>query len=349
MKAFRLLAILLAASLSTGQAALAQPDPKALEVQWQGYKQRFISDEGRLIDDFAGNVSHSEGQGYAMLLAAFSDDRATFDRLWGWTLANLEVRNDGLASWRWRPEDDPHVLDKNNAADGDLLLAWALAEAGRRWDPKAYDPAAARIAHAIASKLVYPSVFGPVLSPGADGFGPKDRDDGPVVNLSYWVFPAFVALTRVAPDVDWVGLRRSGLSLIDAAKFGPAKLPSDWISLKLGVRPALGYPVRFGYDAIRTPLYLAWGAPKERARLGALADAWAGSVDAPPPVVDLETGAASSKFGDVGYRAVAALARCVAHDEPFPPELMIIDLKRYYPATLQMLSLVALREGGFKC
>jgi endoglucanase len=117
----------------------------------------------------------------------------------------------------------------------------------------------------------------------------------------------------------------------------------------MGVHPAQGYPARFGYDVIRTPLYLAWGAPKERARLAALVDAWAGPVDAPPAVVDLENGGSSENFGGLGYRAIAALARCAAHDEPFPTELTIIDLKRYYPATLQMLSLVALREGQFKC
>ena len=345
MKFIRLLALLATAC----QVVPALADSDGPDARWQAYKQRFISGEGRLIDDLGGNVSHSEGQGYGMLLAVYSDDREAFDRLWGWTVANLQLRPDGLASWRWRPQDDPKVLDKNNATDGDLLMAWALEEAGRKWDAKTYDPSAAKIAHAIGAKLVYASALGPVLSPAVDGFGAKDRDDGPIVNLSYWVFPAFVALKRVAPDVDWAGLRRSGLSLIDAAKFGPEKLPSDWISLKMGVQPAEGYPERFGYDVVRAPLYLAWGAPLERARLGELVDAWAGPVDAPPPVVDLETGSSSETFADAGYRAVAALARCVAHGDPFPAELTNVDLKRYYPATLQMLSLIALREGRFKC
>jgi endoglucanase len=343
------LAMLLAAGLSATQAAKAQAESNSLDAQWQAYKQRFISSEGRLIDDFAGNVSHSEGQGYAMLLAVYSDDREAFDKIWGWTVLNLEIRGDGLAAWRWRPQDDPHVRDKNNATDGDLLLAWALAEAGRRWDANTYDGQAQKIAQAVSSKLVYASVFGPVLSPGNYGFGPKDRDDGPIVNLSYWVFPAFIALSRVAPEADWAGLRRSGLSLLDAARFGSAKLPSDWISLKMGVQPAEGYPARFGYDIVRMPLYLAWGAPQERARLGALVHAWAGPVDSTPPVVDLETGRSSEGFVDPGYRAVAALARCVAQDEPFPDELRNVDLKFYYPATLQMLSLIALREGHYKC
>ena len=155
MKDFRLFALFLAAGLSASEPVNAQIVAAPLDSQWQAYKQRFIADDGRLIDDFAGNVSHSEGQGYAMLLAAFSDDREAFDKIWGWTVANLQIRNDGLAAWRWRPQDDPHVRDKNNATDGDLLLAWALAEAGRRWDAKTYDPSAEKIARAISAKLVY--------------------------------------------------------------------------------------------------------------------------------------------------------------------------------------------------
>ena len=121
--------------LVASAAAQAQDTASApsAEAQWQAYKNRFIASEGRLVDDSAGNVSHTEGQGYAMLLAAFADDAPTFARLWTWTQANLYIRGDGLAAWRWRPQDNPHALDRNNATDGDLLISWALVEAGRRW------------------------------------------------------------------------------------------------------------------------------------------------------------------------------------------------------------------------
>jgi endoglucanase len=204
-----------------GEARAAAPTPEAL---WNDYKARFIAPEGRLVDD-TGNVSHSEGQGYGMLLAVFSDDRATFNKLWNWTDTNLEVGPEGLAAWRWRPQDSPHVMDKNNATDGDLLIAWALAEAGKRWGEKAFTARAHKISIAIFGKVVRPTIFGPAVSPGLHGFGPDDTDDGPVVNLSYWVFPAFDALAEVAPELDWAGLRQSGLALIDAAQFGPRRLP----------------------------------------------------------------------------------------------------------------------------
>jgi endoglucanase len=319
------------------------------QEQWQAYKNRFIASEGRLVDDSAGGVSHTEGQGYAMLLAAFADDAPTFARLWSWTQANLYIRGDGLAAWRWRPQDDPHVLDRNNATDGDLLIAWALAEAGRRWRNPAYTTQAHKNALAIARSVTYDSILGRTLAPGATGFGRKDSDDGPVVNPSYWVFPAIDALAEVAPEVDWGAVRVSGLALIDGAKFGPRRLPSDWVSLRNGLQPAAKFPKTFGYDAIRVPLYLAWSGGGERGRLQPFADGWASAHYQAPSVIDDVTGAAVEPFAEQGYLAVAALVRCAVAGERFPEELKTVHLDRYYSATLHMLSLAAARQRLPQC
>ena len=39
----------------------------ALETSWKVYQQRHILPDGRVVDDGNGGVSHSEGQGYALL------------------------------------------------------------------------------------------------------------------------------------------------------------------------------------------------------------------------------------------------------------------------------------------
>lgn len=319
------------------------------QAQWQAYKDRFIGSEGRLIDDSAGNVSHTEGQGYAMLLAAFADDAPAFARLWSWTQANLYIRGDGLAAWRWRPQDTPHVLDHNNATDGDLLISWALAEAGRRWKNPNYITQAHKNALAIARLVTYDSILGRTLAPGIAGFGPKDSDDGPIVNPSYWVFPAIDALAEIAPEVDWGAVRASGYALLDGAKFGPRRLPSDWVSLKSGFQPAAKYPKTFGYDAIRAPLYLIWSGHSEQARLQSFADGWANAHYQAPSVIDAVTGAAVEPFTEEGYLAVAALVRCAATGERFPENLRSVHLDRYYSATLHMLSLAAARQRLPQC
>ncbi len=309
---------------------------------WARYKTRFIAADGRLFDESAEGVSHSEGQGYALVLAAFHDDRETFKKLWTWTQHNLEIRGDGLSAWRWRPADNPHVLDPNNATDGDLLIAWGLSEAGRRWGDRDYTAQARRIAFALRAKTVFATAYGPALRPGAAGFGDEDSEDGPLVNLSYWVFPALDALAQTAPEIDWRAVERTGLALFDAAKFGPLALPSDWISLRRGVAPALKRPPVFGYELVRAPLYLAWGPPEAKPRLVALMQNWLGGTAGTPGVIDVERGVMTQGFGASGYRAVAALARCAVSGEKFPDELRSVGVENYYSSTLHMLSLTLL-------
>ena len=277
-----------------------------------------------------------------MVLAAYNDDPQTFAGVWRWTKANLEIRGDHLAAWRWRPQDKPHVLDKNNATDGDLLIAWGLAEAGRRWREAEYTAEAREIALSLARKLVFPTAFGPALRPGVAGFGADDSPDGPIVNLSYWVFPAFDELADVAPEVDWSGIQQTGLKLFDAARFGALRLPTDWISLRGGVAPATKRPPVFGYELVRAPLYLAWGPPEAKVRLAALTQAWLGASGGAPAVIDVEKAAVTQGFSEPGYRAIVALARCAVTGEKFPDDLRRIRPDRYYSATLNMLSLTAL-------
>jgi len=48
---------------------------------WERFKTRFISAEGRVIDTGNGHISHSEGQGVGMLLAVAHDDQTTFENI----------------------------------------------------------------------------------------------------------------------------------------------------------------------------------------------------------------------------------------------------------------------------
>jgi endoglucanase len=301
------------------------------------YMERFLTPEGRVADDANGGVSHSEGQGYAMLLAVRADDRAGFERIWGWTNEKLLVRPDGLAAWRYDPRHIPPVADVNNATDGDLLMAWALAEAGTRWGETAYLKQARRIADAIMTVLAVPSRWGPVLMPGAAGFGPGEREDGPVVNLSYWIFPAIDQL-KVLSGAGWTGLEDSGLQLIDQAKFGPARLPTNWISLAAGaVSPAKGFPNVFGYDAVRIPLYLGWARPAEKERLAVFARLF----EAPPAVIDVDTGKPTEPLRGPGFAAIARFTRSLIDGAEIPQSLWNVEPKFYYPTTLHILSLIA--------
>jgi endoglucanase len=301
------------------------------------------------VDDGNGGISHSEGQCYAMLLAVLANDAGAFNRIWTWTRKELYTRPDGLASWRWEPDKTPRITDPNNASDGDLLIAWALAEASDRWARPEWAREAVRIGEAIDRVNGARSPFGRVLMPGAVGFFAGDREDGPVVNLSYWVFPAFDSLKRVAPSIDWSGYRASGLSLLRHARFGSARLPPDWISIAKGrVEIAEGFPPTFSYNALRIPLYLAWAGFRSPEHLGAYA-AFMTASGGRLREVNLKSSEFAEPIGDAGYLAIFALTACLVNQTPIPPALRSVSFDRYYPATLHMLSLAAARLRYAEC
>ena len=70
---------------------------------WQAYKAKFLDPGGRIIDDANGNISHSEGQGYGLLLAVLAGNAADFELIWSFTRTELLLRSDGLAAWKWNP------------------------------------------------------------------------------------------------------------------------------------------------------------------------------------------------------------------------------------------------------
>jgi endoglucanase len=344
----------LAIAMLVAMASAAQGAPPPIggalgaPAFWQAYKERFVSAAGRVIDNANKDISHSEGQGYGMLLAVAADDRPTFDLLWGWTRAQLMLRSDGLVAWKWDPNSTPHVADRNDAADGDLLIAWALAEAGERWPDSPYKLASLQLANAILQVDVVNTAFGPVLLPAAKGFAADGRTDGPVVNLSYWVFPALWRFQSLAPNRPWGALAKSGLALAAAARFGAAKLPSDWISLKDGPHPAKGFAPAFGYDAIRIPLYLTWAGMGAKANLAPYAALWADPAQ-PPQRLDAATGKSLEPMTDKGYLAIAALVRCAVTGDAIPSALTGDDVDLYYPSTLRALVLIAAHQRYPQC
>ena len=340
--------VIVGAATSAFCQAPARPMPLAGTLSdvaaWRAYKTRFITETGRVVDTGNGQISHSEGQGYAMLLAVAANDRDSFERVWGWTRANLLVRGDQLMAWRWEPNARPAVADMNNASDGDLLVAWALSEAAEAWSDAAYRVAARRIAVEVSRKLVIlKSAQGPLLLPAISGFSADDRADGPVVNLSYWVFPALERLSMAAPEFDWTSLTRSGLALVQSARFGKTRLTAEWVSLReAGPRPAQGFAPTFSYNAIRIPLYLAWAGLGKAADYAPYSALWAQRPSAGLSIVDVNDGRVVGNFGERGYAAIADLTACAASGTRLPASFAKVQTsENYYPVTLHMLAQIA--------
>ncbi len=322
------------------------PVVRAQQPLWQTYKERFVTAEGRVVDTANGGTSHSESQGYGLLLAEAHEDRVAFEKIWSWTAKHLGVRDDALFAWRW--EQGKGVVDQNNATDGDLLIAWALCRAATSWKKPEWRRASAAIAKDVRTKMRVSSAFGDLVLPGGSGF---KRDGGTVVNLSYWLFPAFVELETVDPSPVWRALTHSGLALLREARFSRWELPPDWLLVgRSGLRVAPGHDPNYGYNAIRVPLNLAWAGVRDAALYKPFRgfDQAAGSL-LPRATVGLPSGVPGEDPALPGMMAIyrlvegpgnlephslAASYRSIAPDEP------------YFSASLGLLSNLAASEAG---
>lgn len=339
-------AILLAAAfilLLGGNPSFAQSP--SIAAEWAKFRDRFVTEDGRVLDTGNKAVSHTEGQGWAMLFAEAADDRASFARLWDWTRSKLQRRDNALFSWRYDPADHKQpVADANDASDGDILIAWALIRAAHRWHDQAYEHAAGRIVSDIRRRLLVAAPGGVVLLPGSHGF--KSKDGTTVVNPSYYIFPALRDFARVEPSPDWARLRAHGLRLLADGRFGRWGLTPDWIDIgnKGSLAPAAKFPARFGFEAIRVPLYLIWGREASPERLASYLDFWNDFGPKPAPAwTDVNNNSLAPYVGSTGFQAIAQLARDYGRPNS-PPLPTIGDNDDYYSASLTLLATLAQSE-----
>lgn len=314
--------------------------------EWASYQQAFVSD-GRIVDMANGNISHSEGQGYGLLLSFLAEDRDSFAAIWAFTQSEMMVRDDGLVAWKWDPAADPHITDSNNASDGDILIAYALMLAGESWEQPDYVEAARSLANAVGKTSTMRWRGQEILLPGSFGFRRDDQEDGPVVNLSYWVFEAFPALAKIAPTTDWEAVAQTGRRLVNETRFGPLELPTDWLSLREAVAaPAAGFTPEFGYNSLRIPLYLLRGGTTQPALLRQFIVPLSGDTASTTLV---ETGEAIEALREPGYRIIGAAIACVLDGQPIVPDLLTFSPQSYYGSTLHLLTLSYLRESAPQC
>lgn len=322
-----LLSTLTALSVDAGQARADAGEP------WRRYQEHFIAADGRVVDTGNQGISHSEGQGFGMLLAVHFQDRATFERLWGWTQAHLQVRSDRLFAWKWTPQEG--VTDPNDAADGDLLIAWALLRAAQQWQVPAWTTESRAVRTDVLAKLTRRIDGQLVILPGETGF---EKADGLVVNPSYWVFPAFKAFGRDDRRPEWGQLRETGHALLQRARFGSWGLPPDWLQMKGTFGPAAGFAPRFGYDAVRVPLYLLWAGDSPAELLAPFQRHWASYAPTAvlPAWLDLVDGTKADYEAPPGMRTI--IGQTLAYPELDAPALAAgTDDHDYYSTSLHLL------------
>ncbi len=329
-----------------GKHKSAELDPQL----WDQYRARFVTPDGRVIDsdNDPKGITHTEGLGYGMLLAEAAGDRARFDLLWRWTQSHLR-RPDGLLSWKFGAcgAQGDCVLDKNNASDGDILIAWALLRAAKNWGQADYLAAAREIATSISNKVIIRLGKDTLLLPAVEGFSDQS---GAVINLSYWVFPAFDAFAAAFKNPLWHQLSATGLALLREARFGTWHLPPDWLHIGKGpTAPADKFPPRYSFDAVRIPLYLVWGGITDKNLLEPFITFWsAPHPNGVPAWVDLKTNAVAPYAWSTGVASIAQVTERASGIAGGTTAGMPVPGAKdgYYSWSLSLLARIAATEIG---
>lgn len=350
---FALLSVYLLAP-ATDFRAEAQPSTMVGRLSdsplWQAYKKRFVGPKGNVIDNVNGGVSHSESQGYGLLLALAANDADAFGRIYNFTKSTLAIRSDNLHAWRYRPNASRPVDDKNNASDGDVLIAWALLEAAEAGWGELYRNDGHAILTDLEAQMIERPDIGLVLAPGERGF--ETKTGGQVANLSYWVFPAFERLFVLTGKRHWKRLIASGEQLIEQFAVQYDGRVPDWIELPKGQLQAdlaSKKPPLFAYEAIRVPLYLLMGRETDKNLALAIIKASRMADGRKLQRLDIKSGASKGPFHDRGFDAIGQLAKCHESQYAIPQSTLSRLDTNYYPATLQFLAVLAAKQGYEGC
>jgi endo-1,4-beta-D-glucanase Y len=228
---------------------------------WEKYKKDYIvfdgENYGQVIDPSNG-VTTSEGQSYAMLRAAWMNDKYTFLGSWLWTRNHLQHRlNDKLLSWKWQ---DGKLADSASATDADEDIALALLFGYKLWDEEEYLTSAQEIIEDIWEHCVVKINGRYHLLPMHEESA--DKWKGYLFNPSYLSPASYRIFAEADPKHDWDALAEDSyeiLNYIGEMKENGTYLPSDWLYLdkKYGAfytaNPYFERDVdHFSFDAFRT-------------------------------------------------------------------------------------------------
>ena len=230
------------------------------------FLDRYVAPDGGVVRRDQGNDVVSEGQAYGMLIAELVGDDETVRRIWGWTRAHLN-RPDGLLSFH--ADGNGTVLDRESAADADILAAYALLR---------YDGAGSATLHRDGKGLAQAVLAHETVPVGDGGLAPVAgswvRGEPAAVNPSYWMPEVSASLAGLTGDERWQTVADTTARLVAELTDDGARLPPDWAEIQGGrvqasAAPDGSRPPQYGPDAQRVPVFFAVGCDERSTRLAA--------------------------------------------------------------------------------
>jgi endoglucanase len=164
-----------------------------------------------------------------------------------------------LYGWKWGKRDDGTwgMIDNNNATDGDMWIAYSLILAYEMWGDLRFLDEAKTMIQALKEHTIYQYKDKLLLLPSQYGFVKEDHIK---LNPSYTIPFIFDKFLEYDPDKVWEKLVIDSFDMFRRSAVGNLKLHPDWIKLNLnsGKCEHYGDESIFGFDSIRTPLFLGY-------------------------------------------------------------------------------------------
>ena len=222
-----------------------------LSALWSYYKYSEII-YGRVVSRDEGSITTSEGQGYALLRAVWSNDKETFLQVLDWTERHLQVRADKLFAWKW----NGRVLDSNSATDADTDIGLALILASRQFAEPKYLLQAQDILRDIWAHEIVQA--GDRYYVSAGNWAPNEKQVP--LHVAYFAPYAYEIFAAVDPKRPWKKLSESSYEVLRWVYFRNAfKVPPEIVYLNKAtgalalVDPSIPAKPVFGYDSV--PLF----------------------------------------------------------------------------------------------
>lgn len=322
---------------------LDQETQNWFEAAFLVYRESFIESDGRVFDPQNGGITHSESQGYGMLLALLGNDQPTFDRIWSFAKTRMQ-RPDGLFSWKYVPGKG--ITDANNATDGELFMGTALALASIRWGDQRYVQEAQRIADVVGRKLILNYGGYTLLLPG-EWARPSQRNPRAVINMSYFIPISLQVFEGLAPQYPWEKVYHDGFRILDDM----IHPPSDWTNVSEYGEPvpARGFKRLFSYDAVRIPMYLLQAGVTHHKTSEILTTIWGNPRSGPTFPFDVMTMGKTDRFWGNSYELTHDLLYCLDTNTPVPYEDLGMKMENYFDSSLHLMMMAVLYSVNPQC
>ncbi|AKD04037.1 glycosyl hydrolase family 8 [Pontibacter korlensis] len=293
--------------------------------RWKNTQVVPCSDGLRVIANPA-NETKVEAIGFGLLLAAYAQDKETFDGILRFYNSKRTTQAANMMAWSVTCSG---VLDPGSATDGDIDVAFALIVASKHWG-NSYLDAAKEIIQLIRDKLIMQcSVSGESMYVLAPGYSGRAWGGCEMTDLMYHTPAFFRVFASVTGDNRWIELAEDTYTLLQNAAHPATGLVPDWQTASGTPGPG-GRAGHFGYDACRAPWRLTldylWNGNTQAEAWAKKVSDWANQVG-PANIVDgyrlegtpIGTNGLNSSF--LGGFTVASMGSSQAQVDRFGTEL----------------------------